>query len=511
MVYATDGPLTPIMNLGGRTDENGYLRISAGSPGVVDGPLTPIGNLRGRTDENGYLRVACLDCTSGTAPSNATYITQTLNASLSNEQALASLATGILKSTTTTGVVSIAVAGDLPGGPYCALAGCTMVGSIQAPDGSSSVAAYGFSSSVNSGFSYGSGPNVDGYVNGTLSGRFGTNGDFVVNQRLSIGSGQDANLLREAANYLIQRNSTSAQRLSVAKSYISATSGQLVSLDAGQTNANVAIIGSRTLSTGGSVATLFGGQASNGVNRYAGFAVDEGSAAGVIRIGFYGSDITPPSIAQANPLISLADYTNTATSGSPVAVRIIPTYNQASGTAANTDLLINRTEIAIGSGVQRLFAGQIAGVDQFALSRVGKATYYGAVATAGWGQPAIYGSGRVTAQTAAASSIATYTVGAADGSFIVNANINVTNSTTHNFGVVVTYTDETNTSRSLTLPVAQLAGTVIAAITNITGAGPYEGIGLQIRCKAGTAITITTAGTFTSVTYNGEGSILQVS
>lgn len=47
----------------------------------------------------------------GGAPTNATYITQTANASLSNEQALASLATGIVKNTTTTGVLSIAAAG----------------------------------------------------------------------------------------------------------------------------------------------------------------------------------------------------------------------------------------------------------------------------------------------------------------------------------------------------------------------------------------------------------------
>jgi len=47
------------------------------------------------------------------APVNATYITQTANATLTNEQALASLATGILKNTTTTGILSIGTAGDV--------------------------------------------------------------------------------------------------------------------------------------------------------------------------------------------------------------------------------------------------------------------------------------------------------------------------------------------------------------------------------------------------------------
>lgn len=54
----------------------------------------------------------------GGAPATATYITQTADAGLSAEQALSALGTGLLKSTTGTGVLSIAVAGDLPGGPY---------------------------------------------------------------------------------------------------------------------------------------------------------------------------------------------------------------------------------------------------------------------------------------------------------------------------------------------------------------------------------------------------------
>lgn len=47
----------------------------------------------------------------GGAPTDATYITQTANGSLSAEQALGTLATGILKNTTTTGILSIAADG----------------------------------------------------------------------------------------------------------------------------------------------------------------------------------------------------------------------------------------------------------------------------------------------------------------------------------------------------------------------------------------------------------------
>lgn len=49
--------------------------------------------------------------TVGGAPSDATYIVQTADATLTNEQVLADLATGIVKNTTTTGVLSIAIDG----------------------------------------------------------------------------------------------------------------------------------------------------------------------------------------------------------------------------------------------------------------------------------------------------------------------------------------------------------------------------------------------------------------
>ena len=50
----------------------------------------------------------------GGAPTTATYVTQTPDGTLTAEQALSLLATGILKSTTATGVISIAVGADLP-------------------------------------------------------------------------------------------------------------------------------------------------------------------------------------------------------------------------------------------------------------------------------------------------------------------------------------------------------------------------------------------------------------
>lgn len=57
----------------------------------------------------------CVAQTSGGAPTNATYIVQTPNGTLTNEQALSLLATGLVKNTTTTGVLSAAAVGDILG------------------------------------------------------------------------------------------------------------------------------------------------------------------------------------------------------------------------------------------------------------------------------------------------------------------------------------------------------------------------------------------------------------
>lgn len=132
-----------------------------------------------------------------------------------------------------------------------------------------------------------------------------------------------------------------------------------------------------------------------------------------------------------------------------------------------------------------------------------------ATATAGWGVPAIYAAGRATAQVAANASVATFTVGSADGSFEVSANVLVTTATTHNFTVTCAYTDEGNTARTLTLNFASLAGALATPIINTGGTVPYEGVPMHIRCKAATTITIATTGVFTAVAYNVEGIIKQ--
>ncbi len=151
-----------------------------------------------------------------------------------------------------------------------------------------------------------------------------------------------------------------------------------------------------------------------------------------------------------------------------------------------------------------------AGTDAYAFSTTGPTTYAGLTST-GKGNPVIVAATRVTAQSAANASISTFTVGAADGSFEVSGNLNCTAATVLSTTLTCTYTDESNTARTMILPVQQVSGSFIAAGA-ITGTGAWETPVMHIRAKAATAITIlTSAGTFTSVTYTAEGIIKQLS
>ncbi len=120
----------------------------------------------------------------------------------------------------------------------------------------------------------------------------------------------------------------------------------------------------------------------------------------------------------------------------------------------------------------------------------------------------------VAVANAAVASVCAYKVGAADATFEVFMNVNVTTSTTHTFTCQCTYTDETNTARTITALPFRLIGDTTALTTSIAAASavPYSGVPMIIRCKAGTTITLLTqaAGTYTTVTYNVEGFIRQL-
>ena len=136
---------------------------------------------------------------------------------------------------------------------------------------------------------------------------------------------------------------------------------------------------------------------------------------------------------------------------------------------------------------------------------LGRISNYATVNTAGNGLSPIVAEDQYAGLTGAKSSIVTFTP-AADGTFVIQANILVTTATNHSFTMTITYTDEGNTARTVTMPFVLVASpsTITTTVASANGAVPYMGIPLTIRCKASTAITAQTTGTFTSVVYNAE-------
>lgn len=140
-----------------------------------------------------------------------------------------------------------------------------------------------------------------------------------------------------------------------------------------------------------------------------------------------------------------------------------------------------------------------------ALKQIAGVTSVGTV-----GVPVVVAANNVTAQAAANASIATFTSAAADSDFEVSGQVSVTVSTALATTLTVTYTDVSNTARTMIMPVQSLAGTFVAAGA-ITGVGVWETPVMHIRAKASTAITVlTSAGTFTGVTYSASAVIRQL-
>ena len=92
----------------------------------------------------------------------------------------------------------------------------------------------------------------------------------------------------------------------------------------------------------------------------------------------YGSlSINSEGSPYGGTAVSIGTGTHTNSSGVITTIAISPTLNQ-SGTAGATDLLINRTETAVGSGVQLLADFQVGGVSKFNVSNIGVRTIRGA-------------------------------------------------------------------------------------------------------------------------------------
>ncbi|MDD5397309.1 MAG: hypothetical protein PHW24_04650, partial [Candidatus Moranbacteria bacterium] len=113
----------------------------------------------------------------------------------------------------------------------------------------------------------------------------------------------------------------------------------------------------------------------------AGGIVGTGLNIGSGAIAFSGTLWSNASAAAANNTFQLSSNTGAKTNGSGQAnyLSLTPAYNQTSGTASNTDLLINRTETAIGSGIQLLIDAQVGGVSKFNVTNTGQGYFAGNV------------------------------------------------------------------------------------------------------------------------------------
>lgn len=141
------------------------------------------------------------------------------------------------------------------------------------------------------------------------------------------------------------------------------------------------------------------------------------------------------------------------------------------------------------------------------------ATSFAGVTCVGKCLPIIVADTRVTGQTAAVSSVATYTVGASDGTFEVAGIVTITTSTTYSFFMQCTYTSEDNVQHTVVLDFVNQTTQYVVTIANTVAQTSYAGRPMTIRAKSGTSITVLTqaAGTYTTVVYNAEGIIKQIS
>ena len=303
------------------------------------------------------------------------------------------------------------------------------------------------------------------------------------------GNSADVFLTREAANHLIQRNSTAAQRASWANTYTSSTNNELFSVD-WQTQANNAVIGTRTAATGTSRPLFIGSQVDNGTDAFAAVRLQT-AAAPYVRLDYFTTAGAGLSTAATGNWFQVGGaYTNTATSGTNAWLAILPTYNQTSGTAANTDLLINRTQTAVGSGAQLLIDAQVGSVSQFSVTNQGAVVTNGSVTLPAGGT---FGFSGRNGWSSGANGLTTTTDTA--GAFGIQINTG-TAAPTFNNGTVTT--GSRNTAGQITLTGGNTGGVITFGSPNWTNA-PF----CTLTGSAATDIPQITAVTTSTLTVAG--------
>jgi len=447
--------------------------------------------------------------------------------------------------------------GVLPGSQPLSSGGA-FTSPLLAPDGTASAPPYAFSGETTTGLYRGTNL-VALSLQGTA--RLGViSGDVVIHSGSQLAwsssafSGAiDTILLRDAANTPAWRNGTNAQTLRIYNTFTDASNYERVNFSWASNQFNLLVgaagtgqsrsiaVGTDTTSSGSLTFQTAGtnrwqvsgatghflAQSDNtndigasGANRpralyLAGQATIGGD---VVASGFLttSSGVKGPGTVATAGDIRLQNSNSIQFSDSGAAARILI----GTGGTSNNETLLGNSAYPTRARTSMATPGSLGNGDVWVESNTGaitgasgalKAQLNGATVFVA---PSIRATGRATAQTAANASVATFTVGSADASFEVSANVLVTTATTHTFTVECAYTDEGNTARVLTMPFTLVAGSaIVTSVANANGAVPYIGINMHIRAKASTAITIRTqaAGTYTTVTYNVEGLITQVS
>lgn len=122
----------------------------------------------------------------------------------------------------------------------------------------------------------------------------------------------------------------------------------------------------------GTIRTLRGGSGSQRAISLAnaqGLALTISNNGSATLFSFAGSQQTVAGVG-----FGVSGIGSTITSGQATMFSLTPTYNQASGTASNTDFLINRTQTAIGSGAQKFLDFQISAASKFSVDTTGLIT-----------------------------------------------------------------------------------------------------------------------------------------
>lgn len=229
-------------------------------------------------------------------------------------------------------------------------------------------------------------------VNGVLNAVMATSGTFA---GVTITSADSSGLTDLKINPTVKTSGNLIEALTGTASRFSVTYGGIVtgtrmyaaSMRLMETSlhslATGEILWSETTSPGGTkdtgikrsaAATVQITDGTTGTGNFTAKAITASSDSGAVTAPEYYGNKTAVGAAGTAQRIGWQTFNNS--SGVKNIVEIAPVYNQT-GTAGATDLLINRTETAVGSGAQNLIDAQVGTVSKFSVSNAGAVTAAG--------------------------------------------------------------------------------------------------------------------------------------